>query len=100
MPAVDNVSGRFKYCDAAQVGGFFCPEFDIMEANKYAFRSTGHTCDAPSLSGVYSNCDGDGSCSMDILQSGTNDDYGPGDSYVINTLKPFTVEQSYQETNG
>ena len=25
------------YCDANQVGGTFCPEFDIMEANKFSW---------------------------------------------------------------
>merc|ERR1712223_1671658 len=47
MPAVDNTSDPFKYCDANKVGGHWCPEFDIMEANKYAFKAIGHTCDAP-----------------------------------------------------
>ena len=37
------------YCDANQVGGTFCPEMDVSEANKYAMASTPHTCtyDAP-----------------------------------------------------
>ena len=47
MPGLDNNSDPFQYCDANQVGGYWCPEFDIMEANKYAFHVTGHTCDTP-----------------------------------------------------
>ena len=31
-----NTDGYY-YCDANQVGGNFCPEFDIMEANQWAF---------------------------------------------------------------
>ncbi len=45
MPAVDNLTDPFKYCDANRVGGHWCPEFDIMEANKYAYRGTAHKCD-------------------------------------------------------
>jgi hypothetical protein len=56
MPAVDNTSDPFKYCDANQVGGHWCPEFDIQEANRHAFHTTAHECDAPS-NGVYRNCD-------------------------------------------
>ena len=29
MPAMSNGHDPFKYCDANQVGGYFCPEFDI-----------------------------------------------------------------------
>lgn len=47
MPGIDNSSDPFKYCDASKVGGHYCPEFDIMEANKYAYHVTGHKCDAP-----------------------------------------------------
>ena len=59
MPAVDSPQNAFPfgYCDANKVGGYWCPEFDIMEANKHAFRSTGHTCDEPDASGAYHNCD-------------------------------------------
>lgn len=33
MPSVEDNEDPFKYCDANQVGGHWCPEFDIMEAN-------------------------------------------------------------------
>ena len=65
LPAVNkdgslNNTDGFWYCDAQAVGGSFCPEFDIMEANKYAFHVTGHKCDAPDASGIYNNCDRSG----------------------------------------
>ena len=57
MPAKDNLHDPFKYCDAAQVGGHFCPEFDLMEANKFAYRATAHRCNAPTSSGAFEDCD-------------------------------------------
>lgn len=68
MPAKDNNSDPFKYCDANQVGGHWCPEFDIMEANKHAFHVTGHKCDAPQ-NGIYYNCDRGGQCTLDVLKN-------------------------------
>ena len=44
MPAVDNSWDLFKYCDGAGVGGSICPEFDLMEANRFAYRATAHRC--------------------------------------------------------
>jgi len=35
------------YCDANAIGGNYCHELDIMEANKYAFKLTAHKCDDP-----------------------------------------------------
>ncbi len=35
------------YCDANQVSGNWCPEFDLMEANKWSWASTPHKCDLP-----------------------------------------------------
>ena len=45
MPASQNTNDPFQYCDAASVGGYMCPEFDVMEANKHAWRTTAHKCD-------------------------------------------------------
>jgi len=100
MPAEDNYNDPFKYCDANQVGGHFCPEFDIMEANKYAFRSTGHKCDQPNAAGIYDNCDRGGQCHFDVLEDMSAMDFGPGPLYKINTENPFNVGQYFKEDNG
>ena len=68
------------YCDANQVGGVFCPEFDIMEANTYSFRSTPHPCDTPDANGHYTNCDRGGTGPVDVQDQFKNM-YGPGDQY-------------------
>ena len=47
----------YGYCDANQVAGNWCPEMDIMEANKWSWATTPHTCDSPSDKGYYSHCD-------------------------------------------
>ena len=99
MPALDNTSDAFKYCDANQVGGHWCPEFDIMEANKYAFHATGHTCDEPS-NGVYYNCDRGGDCTLKALYSEDSTDYGPSSSNLIDTTKSFTVTTEFHEESG
>mmetsp|Transcript_13782 Transcript_13782/g.17420 ORF Transcript_13782/g.17420 Transcript_13782/m.17420 type:complete len:146 (-) Transcript_13782:934-1371(-) len=100
MPAVDNQSDPFKYCDANQVGGHWCPEFDIMEANKYAFRAVGHACDAADSNGVFPSCDRSGQCSIDVLRNSQDNDFGPGFAYTINTDKSFSVETRFHETGG
>lgn len=61
MPGKDNNEDPFQYCDGNQVGGYWCPEFDIQEANKYAFHTTLHSCDTPT-DGVYNKCDKSGQC--------------------------------------
>lgn len=38
---------KWGYCDANQVSGNYCPEFDIMEANKWSWATTPHKCDSP-----------------------------------------------------
>jgi len=40
-------SDGMHYCDAAAVGGNYCPEFDIMEANQWAYRACNHECNEP-----------------------------------------------------
>jgi len=99
MPAVDNTDDEFKYCDANQVGGHWCPEFDIMEANKYVFRATGHKCDAPT-NGIYSNCDRNGECDIDVLTNALSGDYLPGGTLGIDTNLDFHVKVEFHETDG
>ena len=86
MPGLDKdeQDDPFQYCDANQVGGSYCPEFDIMEANMYGFRGTSHKCDPPT-DGIFSSCDHSGQCSVDVLRNGTEDDYGPSSSNSIDT---------------
>jgi len=68
LPGVDE-SGNlwmdtddYGYCDANQVDGNWCPEFDIMEANKWSWATTPHKCDSPNSNGFYSHCDQGGTC--------------------------------------
>lgn len=76
------------------VGGHWCPEFDIMEANTYAFQTTPHRCDAPNSKGHYSNCDRGGQCYQKAWHKMAGK-YGPGDQYPINTLKEFHAKISF-----
>ena len=78
MPSLDaGNTDPFKYCDANQVGGYWCPEFDIMESNKYGLTGTAHACPAP-VNGIWSNCDRIGQCTTDVLLNGIANSYGPG----------------------
>jgi len=76
------------------------PLFDIMEANKYAFKAIGHTCDAPDGNGKYHNCDRGGQCTNDVLANNLQMDYGPSAAHIINTMKAFSVETIFHESNG
>ena len=82
------------YCDANKVGGTYCPEMDVMEANKYAMASTAHTCnyDPPHY---YSSCDR-GGCGTNVLDADYNG-YGPGKK--IDTNQPFTLAVSFIKGN-
>ena len=57
----------YGYCDANRVDGNWCPEFDIMEANRWSWASTPHKCDAPDSKGHYHHCDRDGSGQQNIV---------------------------------
>ena len=56
---LDPSSDEMYFC-GAQHERALCPEWDIMEANRYSFRSTAHACDAPNENGHYSACDHSG----------------------------------------
>ena len=78
------------YCDADMVGGTYCPDMDVMEANKYAMASTAHICNytAPHY---YPSCDRHG-CGENVLNVAYGR-YGPGKE--INTDKPFSLSVSF-----
>jgi len=89
------------YCDANQVAGNWCPEFDIMEANKWAWGTTPHSCDNPSDKGFYSHCDQGGACMQRTKDDYQLSSYGPGDQYQINTNKSFHTKISFDaDSNG
>jgi hypothetical protein len=93
----DKSQGGDYYCDANQVGGVWCPEMDIMEANTYAWHMTPHTCDSPSGK-HYWNCD-KGGCGKAIHQVDGNA-YGPGNQYRINSLKTFTAKVNFNKAGN
>eukprot|EP01012_Entosiphon_sulcatum_P055199 TRINITY_DN767_c1_g1_i2.p1 TRINITY_DN767_c1_g1~~TRINITY_DN767_c1_g1_i2.p1 ORF type:complete len:209 (+),score=49.46 TRINITY_DN767_c1_g1_i2:168-794(+) len=80
------------YCDANNVCGVWCPEIDIMEANKYAFQVTPHKCDTPTGK-YYPHCDG-GGCGRNSYRQNPGA-YGPGSNYTIDTRSPFDVSISF-----
>lgn len=84
------------YCDANQVGGQWCPEVDIMEANNHALQSTLHKCDAPQ-NGHYSYCDRSGCAQSTNEKHGS---YGPGSRYTIDTTRPFRLETEFPAEGG
>jgi len=84
------------YCDANRVCGQWCPEVDVMEANKHVFQATPHRCDEPSATGHYSNCDRRG-CQQSTRSLGDKA-YGPGPQFTIDTRRPFTVQTTFHGT--
>jgi len=64
-----------------------------MEANKYSFATTPHSCNAPDDKGFYHKCDGDGHCNQNIYDQFNWYDYGPG--LGINTDLPFHVKVQF-----
>ena len=95
MPPVDKDGkvvpgkGNAYYCDAMKSEGAYCPDFDVMEANSFAWHTTPHKCDAPDEKGHYSNCDVVGACFQTAWEQ-DKDAYGPGKR--IDTTKPFHVK--------
>ena len=59
-------SSDTMYFGGAQHQRALCPEWDIMEANRWSFRSTAHACAAPNEFGHYNDCDHGGTGQTDI----------------------------------
>lgn len=82
--------GNDYYCDANSVCGVRCDEIDLVEANRYAFRSTLHTADDRN-----GQTSGLGGGHTEIRQS----EYGPSGSQ-IKTSRPFTAEFRFDVDDG
>jgi len=99
MPGKDSSGGYAPsndgsyYCDANNVGGVWCPEWDISEANIHAFQSTPHKCDDADGNGHYGHCD-TGGCATNVIDLGHGSDYGPG-SGTIDTTKPYNFKSVF-----
>jgi len=78
-------------CDAKRVCGSFCPEMDLIEANRAAMAVTPHKCSSQGK--YYPWCDG-GGCSQNTKNF--HGVYGPSSAYKINTMKPFQVAHKFQ----
>jgi hypothetical protein len=104
-----------NYCDAQAVGGTFCSEMDIMEANTVAQQYTTHACidacgsfttdvqECQRSNSPSSVCDQSG-CGLNPFRYGSGttynqefnnlDWYGPrtdGTSYALDSSQPYTV---------
>ena len=90
----------YGYCDANMGNGNWCPEFDIMEANKYSWATTPHKCDSPNDKGFYNNCDKGGTCAQNIVDQLAYNGYGPGSDHTINTDLPFHAKVDFNSDNG
>jgi len=84
------------YCDADHVCDHWCPEMDLMEANRAAIAVTPHKCDPPQGK-WYPSCDHHG-CSLNTKVMGNS--YGYGSTYTINTQYPFNVSFNFQMSSG
>jgi len=82
------------YCDASRVGGQWCPEIDLMEANRHAFQATPHSCEAPTGDHHYTSCDRDGCAQNARALPGA---YGHGSEHKIDTRFPFEVRTHFDD---
>merc|ERR1719369_715765 len=76
------------YCDANMGNSMWCPEYDTMEANKYAIASTLHTC-SQNANGNWESCDR-GGCQVNSYNVDP-DLMCPEERCTINTNNPFKV---------
>jgi hypothetical protein len=81
MPGCSSGESGDYYCDANAVGGQWCPEIDIMEANLKAFQVTPHICYGQQSWCQWNSCD----------QGGEGFNFRDGGYSQINAYLPFNV---------
>ena len=104
MPGKDqngnlDITDGYFYCDAMAVEGNFCPELDLMDANKHAIQTTPHPCEEPNEQGYYWKCKRAGTYTNSVDDIAW-DGYGAGEWYTINTNKPIHVKVEIIVTTG
>ena len=85
------------YCDSIGYGNGdpVCQEIDVMEASYFEYRATVHTCNAPTSTGWINECDMDG-CNKYVEHEYTNETFGWGSEYQINTEQPFHTKMDFE----
>lgn len=84
--------------------GTCCTEMDIWEANKWATAWTPHACEGEGRvacegATCYDTCDQAG-CDFNTFRMGAKGFFGPGDSFDIDSTKPFTAVTQFISSDG
>merc|ERR1719369_1288425 len=87
MPGNNAGSGDY-YCDGNMGNGIWCPEYDVLEANKYTIATTLHTCKGDG-NGNWDSCDRSG-CQVNAYYVDPTI-MCPDESCQVNTNNPFTI---------
>lgn len=103
MPGIDSYgrynlsTGNDYYCDANQIQGTFCPEYDLIEGNKFTMATTLHSCTpSTTVPGYFPTCD-KGGCATNVYS--VNSNYMcPFSTCVIDTRRPFNVSHSHSKS--
>mmetsp|Transcript_16111 Transcript_16111/g.20463 ORF Transcript_16111/g.20463 Transcript_16111/m.20463 type:complete len:157 (+) Transcript_16111:350-820(+) len=93
---VDLIGDSHFACDARNLSSSeVCPEFTLIEANMYGFRSTPRACPGFDVLGHWEACDAEGSLPFDALNQ-KDFTYGPGGD--IDTASPVDVTVEFLES--
>jgi len=101
MPSKQKNIWGGDYCDANCVGERCCAEFDLMEMNIHSFQATSHPCSdyrTPPFTSQSWACSHGGDKWVKFGNGDRN--YGPSDSFTINSQKPYVFRMEFPTVNG
>mmetsp|Transcript_18077 Transcript_18077/g.63514 ORF Transcript_18077/g.63514 Transcript_18077/m.63514 type:complete len:527 (+) Transcript_18077:82-1662(+) len=101
MPSKQKNIWGGDYCDANCVGERCCAEFDLMELNIHSFQATSHPCSdyrTPPFTSQSYACSHGGDKWVKFGNGDRN--YGPSDSFTINSQKPYVFRMEFPTVNG